>query len=91
MYEELFLNYQGEPLSDRGVRKMLAKYLKAAGITKPISPHSLRHTFATRKAERGVSAFQLKEWLGHSRLDTTQIYVHMSKTNAKKQMEATSL
>jgi site-specific recombinase XerD len=91
LYEELFLNYQGEPLSDRGVRKMLAKYLKQAGITKPISPHSLRHTFATRKAERGISAFQLKEWLGHSRLDTTQIYVHMSKTNARKQMEATSL
>ncbi len=91
LYEELFLNYQGEPLSDRGVRKMLAKYLKAAEITKPISPHSLRHTFATRKAERGISPFLLKEWLGHSRLDTTQIYVHMAKGNAKKQMEATSL
>ena len=43
----LFLNYQGEPLSGQGVRKMLAKYLKASGITKRISPHSLRHTFAT--------------------------------------------
>ena len=57
--DALFLNYQGEPLSERGVRKMLAKYLKAAGITKKISPHSLRHTFATYKAERGVSPYVL--------------------------------
>jgi site-specific recombinase XerD len=89
--EALFLNYRGEPLSERGVRKMLAKYLEDAGITKKISPHSLRHTFATYKAERGVSAFQLKDWLGHARLDTTQIYVHLSKQNGRKVMEATSL
>jgi len=87
----LFLNYQGEPLSERGVRKMLAKYLKASGITKKISPHSLRHTFATHKAERGVSPYVLREWLGHARLDTTQIYVHMARENTKKAMEATSL
>jgi integrase/recombinase XerC len=91
LHRELFLNYQGAPLSDRGVRKMLDKYLKAAGITKAISPHSLRHTFATYKAERGVSPYQLKEWLGHARLDTTAIYVHLARSNAKKAMEATSL
>jgi site-specific recombinase XerD len=91
LHEELFLNYQGEPLGERGVRKMLAKYLKAAGITKKISPHSLRHTFATHKAERGVSPYVLREWLGHARLDTTQIYVHMARENTKKAMEATSL
>jgi site-specific recombinase XerD len=87
----LFLNYQGERLSTRGVQKMLVKYLKAAGITKKISPHSLRHTFATYKAERGVSPYVLREWLGHARLDTTQIYVHMVRENTKKAMEATSL
>lgn len=91
LHRELFLNYQGAPLSDRGVRKMLDKYLKAAGITKTISPHSLRHTFATYKAERGVSPYQLKEWLGHARLDTTAIYVHTARSNAKHAMEATSL
>ncbi len=90
-YREIFLNYQGEPLSDRGVRKMVAKYLKASGITKKISPHSLRHTFATYKAERGVSPYVLREWLGHARLDTTQIYVHLARQNTKKVMEATSL
>lgn len=91
LHDELFLNYQGQPLSERGVRKMVAKYLKASGITKKISPHSLRHTFATYKAERGVSPYVLREWLGHARLDTTQIYVHMARENSKKAMEATSL
>ena len=57
--DALFLNYQAEPLSERGVQKLLAKYVKLAGITKRISPHSLRHTFATYKAERGVSPYQL--------------------------------
>jgi len=91
LHDELFLNYQGEALGDRGVRKMFAKYLKASGITKKVSPHSLRHTFATYKAERGVSPYVLREWLGHARLDTTQIYVHMARENTKKAMEATSL
>jgi len=58
--------------------------------TLKISPHSLRHTFATYKAERGVSPYVLREWLGHARLDTTQIYVHIARQNAKKAMEATS-
>ncbi len=87
----LFLNYQAEPLSERGVQKLLAKYVKLAGITKKISPHSLRHTFATYKAERGVSPYQLQQWLGHRNLTTTQIYVHLGKQNSRKVMEFTSL
>jgi integrase/recombinase XerC len=91
LHDELFLNYQGQPLLDRAVRKMLVKYLTASGITKKISPHSLRHTFAPYGAERGVSPYVLREWLGHAQLDTTQIYVHMARENTKKAMEATSL
>src|ERR1041384_2236628 len=87
----LFLNRYGEPLGDRGVRKVVAKYTKAAGIQKKISPHAFRHTFATHKAEKGVSPFQLQQWLGHRNLNTTQIYVHMAKQNQKKVMEQTSL
>jgi integrase/recombinase XerC len=87
----LFLNYKGEPISDRGIRKMVVKYRKNAGITKRASCHSLRHTFATYKAEKGVSAYQLQQWLGHANLNTTQIYVHLGKQNAKKIMEQTSL
>jgi site-specific recombinase XerD len=90
-YDHLFLNKDGEPISERGVRKIVVKYRQRAGITKKASCHSLRHTFATYKAEKGVSPFQLKEWLGHANLNTTQIYVHMARQNAKKVMEATSL
>ena len=87
----LFLNYKGEPMSDRGIRKLVVKYRKGAGITKKASCHTLRHTFATYKAEKGVSPFQLQQWLGHANLNTTQIYVHLGKQNAKKLMEQTSL
>src|SRR5437868_2001074 len=69
----VFLNYQGEPISERGRRKLVVKYRKAAGITKKASCHNIRHTFATYKAEKGVSAFQLQQWLGHANLNTTQI------------------
>jgi integrase/recombinase XerC len=89
--ERLFLNYKGEPISERGVRKLVVKYTKAAGITKKASCHTLRHTFATYKAEKGVSPFQLQQWLGHANLNTTQIYVHLGKQNAKKIMQETSL
>jgi site-specific recombinase XerD len=87
----LFLNYKGEPISERGIRKLVVKYRKNAGITKRGSCHTLRHTFATYKAEKGVSPFQLQQWLGHANLNTTQIYVHLGKQNAKKIMEQTSL
>ena len=87
----VFLNYKGEPISERGVRKLVVKYRIAAGITKKASCHTLRHTFATYKAERGVSPFQLQQWLGHANLNTTQSYVHLGKQNAKKVMEQTSL
>jgi len=89
--DHLFLNRDAEPLGERGVQKLLAKYCALAGITKRISPHSLRHTFASHKAEAGVSPFQLQQWLGHSSLDTTQIYVHLARKNAKRVMETTSL
>lgn len=90
-YDHLFLNKEGEPIGGRGVRKLVVKYRQKAGITKKASCHSLRHTFATYKAEKGVSPFQLQQWLGHASLNTTQIYVHMARQNAKKVMEATSL
>jgi len=89
--KRVFLNYQGEPISERGIRKLVVKYRKEAGITKKASCHTLRHTFATYKAEKGVSAFQLQQWLGHANLNTTQIYVHLGKQNARKIMQDTSL
>ena len=87
----VFLNYHAEPISERGIRKLVVKYRKEAGITKKASCHTLRHTFATYKAEKGVSAFQLQQWLGHANLNTTQIYVHLGKQNARKIMQDTNL
>jgi site-specific recombinase XerD len=89
--KRVFLNYQGEPISERGIRKLVVKYRKEAGITKKASCHTLRHTFATCKAEKGVSAYQLQQWLGHANLNTTQIYVHLGKQNARKIMQDTSI
>lgn len=89
--DRLFLNKDGLPFSERGVRKLVNKYRRAAGITRRASCHSLRHTFATYKAERGVSPFQLQQWLGHASVATTQIYVHLGRQGARKLMEATSL
>ena len=73
------------------MRKLVAKYLKLAGIKKKASCHSLRHTFATAKAQQAVSAYRLRDWLGHASLETTQIYIHLSKQNAQREMEQTSL
>jgi len=87
----VFLNYQGDPISERGVRKLVVKYRKEAGITKKASCHTLRHTFATCKAEKGVPAYQLQQWLGHANLNTTQIYINLGKQNARKIMQDTSI
>jgi site-specific recombinase XerD len=89
--QELFLNRYGEPITERGVRKLIVKYRDLAGITKRASCHALRHTFATAKAEKGVSPYQLQQWLGHASLNTTQIYVHLSRQNGQRVMEQTSL
>jgi site-specific recombinase XerD len=91
LYDQLFLNRYGEPISERGVEKLITRYVKAAGIKKKVTCHTLRHTFATYKAQQGISAYRLKEWLGHQSLETTQIYIHLGKQNALREMEATSL
>ncbi|MGI8550619.1 MAG: tyrosine-type recombinase/integrase [Dehalococcoidia bacterium] len=73
------------------MKKLVSKYLRLSGITKKASMHSLRHTFATFKAEHGVSPYQLQEWLDHKNLSTTQLYVHLGRQNSRKVMEQTSL
>jgi site-specific recombinase XerD len=87
----LFLNYQGNSLSVRGVMDIVEKYRKLAGITKKFSCHSLRHTCATYKAAKGFTPRQLQELLGHEKGETSLIYVHLATTDARKLMEQTSL
>lgn len=87
----LFLNYKGEGLSIRGVRKVVDKYLKRAGITKHISCHGLRRTCLTNKAARNMNAFAIQKLAGHARMETTKIYVQLGTEDLRPLMEQTSL
>src|ERR671932_1788656 len=91
LHDYLFVNRYGEPISERGVEKLIIRYAKAAGVSKKVTCHTLRHTFATAKAQQGISAYRLKDWLDHASLETTQIYIHLGKQNALREMEQTGL
>ena len=75
----LFPGYKHEHYSESSVRKIVEIARKKAGILKKISPHSLRHSFATHILENGYSLIEVKELLGHSRLETTMVYTHLAK------------
>lgn len=74
----LFLGRDGKPLSRIAFFKAVRKYASKAGIEKPVSPHSLRHSFATHLLERGADLRTVQELLGHSKITTTQIYTEVS-------------
>ncbi len=74
----LFLNRYGDPLSRQYFFKQIKKYAAEAGITTPISPHTLRHCFATHLLENGAQLRAVQEMLGHANIATTQIYTHIS-------------
>ncbi|MCF8010774.1 MAG: tyrosine recombinase XerC [Clostridiales bacterium] len=79
----LFLNYRGGRITARGIRGVISKYVQQLQIEKGISPHTIRHTFATHLLDNGADLRAVQELLGHVRLSTTQIYTHVTKERLK--------
>jgi site-specific recombinase XerD len=80
----VFITVNGKRISQRTIRRVVKKYTLLAGINKNTGPHTLRHSFATHMLESGCNLRAVQELLGHSRLQTTQIYTHLSRKRLKE-------
>jgi len=84
MTNALFINRYGERLIERRVQRILEKYANTAGIGRRVYPHMLRHTFATHLLDGGADLRVVQELLGHANLSSTQIYTHVTRSQARK-------
>jgi site-specific recombinase XerD len=86
--DPLFVNWRGKRLSTRGLYEIIMKYLRGLGVARHLTPHALRHTFATHLLEGGADLRSVQELLGHVRMSSTQIYTHVSGERIKKVYES---
>ena len=82
--DELFLSRRGKPFSRQGLWKLIRQHAREAGLAAKISPHVLRHSFATHLLERGADLRSVQLMLGHSQITTTQIYTHVSRERIRR-------
>jgi integrase/recombinase XerD len=79
----LFVNFRGGPLTRQGLYKVIGRHARSAGLADKMSPHTLRHTFATHLLAGGCDLRSVQEMLGHADVATTQLYTHLSNQHIK--------
>jgi len=82
--DHVFVNLRGRCLTTRSIERLLKKYLLEAGLNPELSPHAMRHSFATHLLDAGADLRSVQEFLGHASLSTTQIYAHVTSEKMRK-------